>query len=147
MLGQFKARVNLHGRRDVGDCYVAESEINVLGSDWMEMLGLLNVPMTSIFNRSKTPLTALQRYQPATNRKGQIMTIHASSTKDNNRETSRNNSKGQIIHNKQKTLIQAADWRQQTAARSSLTHQGNHSATRDESIITTTSSSWGHGGR
>jgi hypothetical protein len=124
MLGKFKARINLHGRRSIGDCYVAEPEINVLGSDWIDMLGLWNTPLTSVFNRNTTPLTAFRRYHPVTNRKGQIMTIHAAASTDTTQEGSRNSSQRSqgctTINDAPKSPSQAASWRSQTAAK--VTH-------------------------
>ena len=50
ILGKFTARLKLHGREGTGSCYVADSQLNVLGSDWMESLGLWNVPISSVCN-------------------------------------------------------------------------------------------------
>jgi transposase InsO family protein len=48
ILGKFNARLKLQGREATGPCYVAESQLNVLGADWMEMLNLWNVPLESV---------------------------------------------------------------------------------------------------
>lgn len=50
MLGKFTARLRLHGEEDVGPCYVAKSDLNLLGSDWMEVLKLWDVPIASVCN-------------------------------------------------------------------------------------------------
>lgn len=54
MLGRFTARIKLHDRENTGSCYVARSNLNVFGSDWMENLGLWDVPIASVCNRVNT---------------------------------------------------------------------------------------------
>lgn len=67
IIGKFKTRVNLHGRRSHGGCYVSDLKINIFGSDWMKMLGLWNMSMTSIHNR--THLTSTDSIQESSWRK------------------------------------------------------------------------------
>lgn len=50
MLGRFTARLKLHGREGTGSCYVTDSRLNVFGNDWMETLGLWDVPIASVCN-------------------------------------------------------------------------------------------------
>ena len=61
MLGTFTARLKLHGREDVGKCYVAASNLNVLGSDWMEALDLWSVPIASVCNKIEGKTSQLDR--------------------------------------------------------------------------------------
>lgn len=59
LLGKFKCRIKLHGRENVGDCYVAKSKLNVLGSDWMEALDLWSVPIASVCNKIDSKSSSL----------------------------------------------------------------------------------------
>ncbi|XP_011858293.1 PREDICTED: uncharacterized protein K02A2.6-like [Vollenhovia emeryi] len=62
ILGKFNAPLKLHGRENSGPCYVAASDLNVLGSDWMTVLNLWNVPIASICNSiNSTSATDLER--------------------------------------------------------------------------------------
>lgn len=61
MVGKFNGRVKLHGRESVGACYVAASELNVLGSDWMEALDLWSVPIANVCNKLESaPISSLE---------------------------------------------------------------------------------------
>lgn len=55
MLGTFNAKVMLSDRSATGKIYVAGSDLNVLGSDWMEKLSLWTVPIASICNHIAAP--------------------------------------------------------------------------------------------
>lgn len=61
ILGKFNARLKLHGRENSGPCYVAASNLNVLGSDWLDALDLWNVPIASICNSSASSISASRR--------------------------------------------------------------------------------------
>lgn len=50
ILGKFRCRITLHNRTNEGECYVSSRRLNVLGSDWMEALGLWSVPIASVCN-------------------------------------------------------------------------------------------------
>lgn len=50
MLGYFTGCLSLHGREATGNIYVSKFSLNLLGSDWMENLGLFDVPINVICN-------------------------------------------------------------------------------------------------
>lgn len=62
ILGKFNARLKLFGREDIGPCYVANSNLNLLGNDWMEARNLWNIPIASVCNNiKKEALSPLDR--------------------------------------------------------------------------------------
>lgn len=54
ILGKFDARLKLHKREGTGACYVAKTELNLLGSDWMESLDLWNIPISKVCHKIDT---------------------------------------------------------------------------------------------
>lgn len=54
ILGKFNCLAQINGRKHTGTCYVAErDDLNVFGNEWMEDLGLFDVPINSVCSQVK----------------------------------------------------------------------------------------------
>ncbi|XP_011859382.1 PREDICTED: uncharacterized protein K02A2.6-like [Vollenhovia emeryi] len=60
MLGRFNGRLKLHGRQSTGTIYVSARNLNLLGTDWMEALGLWDVPISAVCSKVATASTPLE---------------------------------------------------------------------------------------
>ncbi|VDP71967.1 unnamed protein product [Echinostoma caproni] len=48
LLGRVARTVTFNDKSIVGDCFVTQTHLNLIGIDWLEPLGLLNAPINSV---------------------------------------------------------------------------------------------------
>ncbi|CAH8596687.1 unnamed protein product [Schistosoma turkestanicum] len=58
--GKLHCCVSFRGTTFDGTCYITKSPLNLLGLDWFEELGLADLPISTICNQVKTPVTTQQ---------------------------------------------------------------------------------------